>query len=95
MIKTSQNRVAVNQANFAIANRGQVLSAAVVHQPLLSMCSHTTRSKRLPLGSASTYSESKRHASEPRLIKPADRDSGNLLPARMWARLVLSKMSRG
>ena len=94
MITTSQNRVAVIQANSANAC-GTVLVAAVVHQRLSAMRSYSTQRTRLPLGSMPAFPQSKRRLPEPRLEKPGSRDSSSALHPRLWARLVLSKISRG
>jgi hypothetical protein len=94
MIKTSQNRVAVNQAQFA-NQRGEVLSAAVVHQCHTSMRPYSTRRTDLTFGLSSARPGSKRKVSEVRLSKPDGRDPGQFVPGRLWARLVLSKMNRG
>lgn len=94
MITTSQNRVAVIQAD-AVNVRGQVLAAAVVHQRLSSMRPYMTRRTRLPFGTSPAFLESKRRLPEARLHKPDSCDSGHALNSRLWARLVLSKMSRG
>ena len=94
MITTSQNRIAVNQAN-SVNVRGQVLAAAVVHQRLSAMRPYMTRRTRLPFGTTPAISESKRRQPEARLQKPDSCDSGHALHPRLWARLVLSKMSRG
>ena len=94
MISTSQNRVAVIQAN-AVNVRGQVLSAAVVHQRLLTMRPYMTRRTRLPFGTPPAFLETKRRPSEDRPIKPACGDAGSSLHPRLWASLVLGKASRG
>jgi hypothetical protein len=94
MITTSQNRVAVNQAN-SVNVRGQVLAAAVVHQRLSWMRPYMTRRTRLPFGTTPAFPESKRRSSEARQQLPDSCDAGLALHPRLWARLVLSKMSRG
>jgi len=94
MITTSQNRVAVNQVN-SVNIRGQVLAAAVVHPRLSSMRPYMTRRTRLPFGSTPAFPESKRRPAEARQQLPDSCDSGHALHPRLWARLVLSKMSRG
>ena len=94
MITTSQNRVAVIQAN-AVNVRGQVLAAAVVHQHSSLMRPYLTRRTRLPFGTTPTLSKSKRRLDEARLQQPDSCGSGPALHPRLWARLVLSKMSRG
>ena len=94
MITTSQNRVAVIQAN-AVNVRGQVLAAAVVHQHSSSMRPYMTRRTRLPFGTKPTFSESKRRPAEALRQQPASCGSGLALHPRLWARLVLCKMSRG
>jgi hypothetical protein len=94
MITTSQNRVAVIQAN-AVNVRGQVLAAAVVHQHSTSMRPYLTRRTRLPFATEPTFSKSKRRLDEARLHQPDGCGAGLGLPPRLWARLVLSKMSRG
>jgi hypothetical protein len=94
MISTSQNRVAVNQAN-SVNVRGQVLAAAVVHQRLVSMRPYMTRRTRLPFGTTPAFPESKRPLAEDRQNLPDSCDSGLALHPRLWARLVLSKTRRG
>src|SRR5205085_1016021 len=63
MITTSQNRIAVNQAN-SVNVRGQVLVAAVVHPRLSSMRPYMTRRTRLPFGTTPAISDSKRRQPE-------------------------------
>lgn len=97
MILTSQNRDAVNQTNFA-NDRGQVLSAVVVHQLPSTMRPYSgmRRTRRL-FGMKPTFSESKRRPiTEAHRHQPAAScGSGLDLHPRLWARLVLCKMSRG
>lgn len=93
MITTSQNRIAVNQVS-SVNVRGQVLAAAVVHPRLSSMRPYMTRRTRLPFGTPA-FSDSKRRITEARLQKPDGCDARHAMHPRLWARLVLSKMSRG
>jgi hypothetical protein len=102
MILTSQNRIAVNQTNFA-NDRGQVLPAVVVHQLPSTMRPYSgmRRTRRL-FGMKPTFSESKRrpiteaHRSHQHGHQPAASCASALaLTPRLWARLVLCKMSRG
>jgi hypothetical protein len=95
MILTSQNRIAVIQAN-SVRNRGQVLAAAVVHQDASTMRPYSRMQRtRLPFGTTPTFPKSKRRSAEGHRHLPVSCDSGLHLDARLWARLVLSKMSRG
>jgi hypothetical protein len=92
---TSQNRVAVIQAN-AVNIRGQVLVAAVVHQDSSTMRPYSRmRRTRLPFGTTPTFPKLKRRSAEGHRHLPVSCDPGLHLDARLWARLVLSKMSRG
>jgi hypothetical protein len=97
MILTSQNRIAVNQTNFA-NDRGQVLPAVVVHQLPSTMRPYSgmRRTRRL-FGMKPTFSESKRRPmTEAQRHQPAASCASALaLTPRLWARLVLCKMSRG
>ena len=95
MILTSQNRIAVNQTN-SVNDRGQVLPAVVVHQRHSTMRPYSgMRRTRLPFGTTPTFSKSKRRPSEAVRHQPDSCGSGLALHPRLWARLVLSKMSRG
>ena len=102
MILTSQNRFAVNQTN-SVNDRGQVLPAVVVHQHASTMRPYSgmRRTRRL-LGSKPTFSESKRRpitearpSHQHRQQPAASCASALALTPRLWARLVLCKMSRG
>lgn len=96
MILTSQNRIAVNQTNSA-NDRGQVLPAVVVHQQHSTMRPYSgmRRTRRL-FGMKPTFSESKRRPiTEAHRQPAASCASGLALTPRLWARLVLCKMSRG
>src|SRR5882724_6669392 len=73
MITTSQNRVAVIQANSANVC-GTGLVAAVVHQRLLGVRPYSTQRTRLPLGCMPAFPQSKRRLPESRLEKPGSRD---------------------
>ena len=94
MILTSQNRKVI-QTN-SVNDRGQVLPAAVVHQLPSTMRPYSgMRRTRLPFGNTPTFSKSKRRPSEAARHQPDSCGSGLALHPRLWARLVLSKMSRG
>ena len=93
MFLTSQNRK-VTQANFA-NDRGQVLAAVVVHQLPSTMRPYSgMRRTRLSFGATPTFSKSKRRPSEA-ARHPDGCGSGLALHPRLWASLVLCKMSRG
>ena len=99
MILTSQNRKVI-QANSA-NDRGQVLPAAVVHllHPAMRPYSGMRRT-RLPFGTTPAFSISKRRPCEALRQQPVcgeshSSGSGLALHPRLWARLVLCKMSRG
>jgi hypothetical protein len=95
MILTSQNRISVIQTNSA-NDRGQVLPAVVVHQLPSTMRPYSgMRRTRLPFGIKPTFSETKRRLAEALRHQPASCGSGLALYPRLWARLVLCKMSRG
>ena len=100
MILTSQNRIAVIQANSA-NDRGQVLPAVVVHQFASTMRPYSEmRRTRRPFGTTPTFSKSKRRLSEAVRHQPVGGGAGSCgsglaLHPRLWARLVLCKMSRG
>jgi hypothetical protein len=95
MILTSQNRNAVIQTNSA-NDRGQVLPAVVVHQLPSTMRPYSgMRRTRLPFGTTPTFSKSKRRPSEALRHQPDSCRSGLALYPRLWARLVLCRMSRG
>lgn len=94
MILTSQNRKVI-QTN-SVNDRGQVLPAAVVHQRHSTMRPYAAmRRTRLAFGAKPTFSESKRRPSEAVRHQPDSCGSGLALYPRLWARLVLCKMSRG
>ena len=99
MILTSQNRKVI-QTN-SVNDRGQVLPAVVVHQLPSTMRPYSgMRRTRLPFGAAPAFSMSKRRPSEAVRQQPVvgaagSCGSGLALHPRLWARLVLSKMSRG
>ncbi len=94
MILTSQNRIAVNQANSAIVG-GQVLAAVVVHQEAPAMRpSSGMRRTRHPSGSTPTFPKSKRWLADANRLLPECRALELPLRPRLWATLVLSKMAR-
>ena len=96
MLQTSQNREAVFQASFANA-REVVLVAAVAHRKVVSKHRYGMRRTRRPLGmpmrSDSISIGSDRRPS--RVDRPDGCWVGSTLHPRLWASLVLSKMSRG
>ena len=93
MLLTSQNRIAVIQANSA-DKRGQVLAAAVAHRSVSSKRPYSMRRTQLPFG-PTTFRDSERQTAEGHRRMPAGcRQETALLP-RLWASLVLSKTARG
>ena len=94
MSMTSQNRIAVNQANSAILG-GKVLAAAVVHQPVSAMCPHGVMRRIRRLDMSPTFPKSKRRLIEAYRHQPDSGRSELALRPRLWARLVLSKTARG
>ena len=97
MILTSQNRNSVVQARSAQVG-GVVLAAAVAHRSKTSKRRFSgMRRTRRPLGmslySDPTGSDQRPGAGEP--LPPAGCAMGRELHPRLWASLVLSKMSRG
>jgi hypothetical protein len=95
MLMTSQNRIAVNQANSAPV-AGQVLAAVVVHQPSPAMRPYMgMRRTRRPIGMTPTFSKSKRRLTDAGRHLPECRASELSLRPRLWASLVLSKTARG
>ena len=99
MLQTSQNREAVNQASFANA-REVVLAAVVVHRKVASKRYDLgMRRTRRPLG-MSMRPDSISIGSDYRPERgdwqpPTGCRMGLTLHPRLWASLVLSKMSRG
>ena len=94
MFVTSQNRIAVIQANSANV-RGPVLAAAVVHQSAPTMRPYSgMRRTRHPIGLSPTFPKSKRRLTDARRHLPEDCASELSLRPRLWASLVLSKMAR-
>jgi hypothetical protein len=98
MLQTSQNREAVFQASFANV-REVVLVAAVAHRKVVSKHRYGMRRTRRPLGtpmrSDSISIDSDRRLSRGDWQSPAGCGMGSTLHPRLWASLVLSKMSRG
>ena len=95
MLLTSQNRIAVNQANSADV-AGLNLAAVVVHQPSPAMRPYMgMRRTRHPIGSTATFRDSKRRLTDARRHAPECRASELALRPRLWASLVLSKTARG
>ena len=94
MLLTSQNRVAVIQANSAQMG-GQDLAAAVVHRLVSAKRQYLEMRRTRPFGSSSTFRDSKREATEGHRHQPAIRRLGLSPRPRMWACLVLSKTARG
>ena len=93
MLLTSQNRIAVNQANSAHL-AGQVLAAVVVHQPSPAMRPYMgMRRTRHPIGRTPTFPKSKRWLIDAR-HQPDLCGTELALRPQLWARLVLSKMAR-
>lgn len=94
MLMTSQNRIAVNQANSANV-AGQVLAAVVVHQASPTMRPYTgMRRTRHPIGLSPTFPKSKRRLTDAHRHLPESCASELSLRPRLWASLVLSKMAR-
>ena len=94
MFVTSQNRNSVNQANSANV-RGQVLAAAVVHQPAPAMRPYTgMRRTRRRIGLLPTFPKSKRRLTDAHRHLPEGCGSELSLRPRLWASLVLSKTAR-
>jgi hypothetical protein len=95
MLMTSQNRIAVNQANSANV-AGQVLAAVVVHQPSPAMRPYLgMRRTRHPIGMTPTFSKSKRRLTDAGRHMPEGCESELSLRPQLWASLVLSKTARG
>ena len=93
MSMTSQNRIAVNQANSAQV-AGQVLAAVVVHQaPTMRPYTGMRRTRR-PIGLLPTFPKSKRRLTDAHRHSPESCASELALRPRLWASLVLSKMAR-
>ncbi len=94
MLLTSQNRVAVNQANSANV-AGQALAAVVVHQPSPAMRPYMgMRRTRRRIGLLPTFPKSKRRLTDAHRHLPEGCESELSLRPRLWASLVLSKMAR-
>jgi len=95
MLLTSQNRIAVFQANSTNLG-GKALAAAVVHQhpstmrPYLGM-----RRTRLPVGLSESFRMSKPLPTDADRLTPDSCRSKRMLRPQLWARLVLSKIARG
>jgi len=94
MLLTSQNRIAVNQANSAIPG-GKVLAAAVVHQASTMRPESAMRRTRLPFDPSPTFPKSKRRPIEAHRHQPGSCRYELALRPRLWASLVLSKLARG
>ena len=95
MLLTSQNRIAVNQANSADV-AGNVLAAVVVHQPSPAMRPYMgMRRTRHPIGTTPTFPKSKRRLTDAGRQLPECRATEMSLSPRLWASLVLSKTARG
>ena len=94
MLLTSQNRIAVNQANSADVARN-VLAAVVVHQPSPVMRPYMgMRRTRHPIGTTPTFPKSKRRLTDAHQHSPERCESELSLRPRLWASLVLSKTAR-
>jgi hypothetical protein len=94
MLTTSQNRIAVNQANSANV-AGKVLAAVVVHQSAPAMRPYSgMRRTRHPIGRTPTFPKSKRRLTDAHRHSPESCASELALRPRLWASLVLSKMAR-
>lgn len=94
MLLTSQNRIAVNQANLANV-AGQALAAVVVHQGSPTMRPYTgMRRTRRSIDITPTFPKSKRRPIDGRRHLPEGCLSELSLRPQLWARLVLSKMAR-
>ena len=94
MLLTSQNRIAVNQANSAQA-AGQTLVAVVVHQASPPMRPYMgMRRTRRSMGLLPTFPKSKRRLTDAHRHSPERCESELSLRPRLWASLVLSKMAR-
>lgn len=94
MLLTSQNRIAVTQANSADVG-GQVLAAVVVHQTSPAIRPYSgMRRTRHPMGMTPAFPLSKRRPADAHRPLPECRDSELALRPRLWARLVLSKIAR-
>ena len=93
MFVTSQNRIAVIQANSANVS-GAVLEAVVVHQHASTMRPYSgMRRTRHPIGRTPTFLKSKRWLIDAR-HQPDLCGTELALRPQLWARLVLSKMAR-
>lgn len=97
MLLTSQNRNSVFQASFA-NGREVVLAAAVAHRKVASkrpayMGMRRTR-RLLGMAMRPDSIESDHRPTRGDRQPPAG-CTGHKLPSRLWASLVLSKMSRG
>ena len=94
MLLTSQNRIAVNQANSAQVV-GQTLVAVVVHQASPPMRPYMgMRRTRRTMGRLPTFPKSKRRLIDAHRHSPERCESELSLRPRLWASLVLSKMAR-
>jgi len=94
MLLTSQNRVAVNQANSANV-AGQALAAVVVHRLSPAMRPYTgMRRTRRRIGLLPTFPKSKRRLTDAHRHLPEGCGSELSPRPRLWASLVLSKMAR-
>ena len=94
MLLTSQNRVAVNQANSANVAE-QALAAVVVHRLSPAMRPYTgMRRTTRRIGLLPTFPKSKRRLTDAHRHLPEGCGSELSLRPRLWASLVLSKTAR-
>jgi hypothetical protein len=97
MLLTSQNRNTVSQTSVANV-RELTLAAVVAHRPITSKRRYSgMRRTRRPFGLTMQrdHLDSVHRPERGDRQPPAGCLTGPMLPSRLWASLVLSKMSRG